>query len=253
MAIDTEAPRWTGWRPVRHFAYVDRAFSQVRSYLAAAPSRLLGDNLAADGERGGQLTDLHLQRAGVDVSRNVRVLLGDIEIAPRCIRIPLHWEDARRPGLFPVLAATLEIAPVASGPRPTTQLLLAGRYGPPLGRLGALADTVAGHRVVLESVERFLDGLTDRLERDLPKPAPVPEAAEAPHARSPGRLHRVVLPFEGLGDRAGGAMEIQQRLLAVEGVETVDVDPLVEMAVVGYDATVCGLSGLLTALHGEET
>lgn len=251
MALETEVPRWTGWRPVRHFAYVDRPFSQVRSYVAATPGRLFGHGPAAGG-RGGQLTDLHLQRAGLDVSRDVRVLRGDMEVTHRRVRIPLHWEDARRPGLFPVLAATLEIVPVASGRHQTTQLALLGRYEPPLGRLGALADTVAGHRVVLESVERFLEGLVERLERDLPESSPAPEDTGPPPARPSGRLRRVFLPLDGLGEVAGGAVGVEQRLRAQAGVEDVRVDPVAKLAVVEYDATTCGLSRLLMVLNGEE-
>ena len=257
MTAETEARRWTGWRTVNHFSYVERDFSQVRSYLCGrAARRLLGDS-AATGEPAGRLTDLHVHRAGVDLSRDVRVILGDMEVTADAVRVPLHWEDARRPGLFPVLAATLEIVPLASGRHRTTQLGLLGRYEPPFGRLGALADTVAGSRVVFESIERFLDNLVERLERDLPQPPPAPEEAGVSPARPPERLRRVFLPVDGLGDRAGGALEIQRRLQALAGVVAVQVDPLTKMAVVEYDATACGLTELLTELDevlndGEE-
>ena len=189
-----------------------------------------------------------MHRAGVDLSRDARVVLGDMEVAAHAVRIPLHWEDARRPGLFPVLTATLEIVPVASGRHRTTQLGLLGRYEPPFGRLGALADSLAGSRLVFESVERFLDNLVERLERDLPEPPLAPEDAGVSPARPPGRLRRVFLPVDGLGDRAGGALEIQRRLEARTGVVAVQVDPLTKMAVVEYDATACGLTQLLTEL-----
>src|SRR5207244_2431790 len=98
-------------REVRHFAYVDRDFGQVRSYLTAAPERLLPDHPPTHDGDGGLHTGLHLQRVGLDVSRDIRVVLGDLQTSARTVRVPLHWEDARRPGLFPVLDATLELIP----------------------------------------------------------------------------------------------------------------------------------------------
>src|SRR6266508_3126761 len=83
-------------REVRHFAYVDRDFGQVRSYLTAAPERLLPDHPPSRDPGGGLRTGLHLHRAGLDVSRDVRVVLGDLQMSARSVRAPLHWEDARR-------------------------------------------------------------------------------------------------------------------------------------------------------------
>ncbi|HET9769455.1 MAG TPA: hypothetical protein VFS16_01100 [Acidimicrobiia bacterium] len=59
-----------------------------------------------------------------------------------------------------------------AGSHAMTQLGLLGRYRPPFGRVGALADGIAGHGIVLDSVEQFLDEITDRLLDALPPAGP---------------------------------------------------------------------------------
>ena len=145
-------------RVVRHFAYVDRAFRDVRRHVADAPRRVLGTPTAP----------LHVQRGGVDIRRDVRITTGDMEVWPRGARLPLRWEAAGQPGMFPVLDAVLEFSPVRSGAHDMTQVSLFGHYQPPLGLVGDLADDLAGHRVVVESLEEFLAGLASRLEGEIP-------------------------------------------------------------------------------------
>ena len=54
----------------------------------------------------------------------------------------------------------------------STQVKLSGRYRPPLGRVGELADTLAGKQLAVESVQGFLDELVRRLEEALPAVPP---------------------------------------------------------------------------------
>jgi hypothetical protein len=106
------------------------------------------------------------------------MVMGDLQVGIHNARLPLRWEDAAHPELFPILDATFELAPVSAGRHPMTQLGLFGRYRPPFGRFGSLADTLAGQRIVLESLEGFLDELARRLERELPPgPAGPPESS----------------------------------------------------------------------------
>lgn len=159
-AID-EAPS-AGRRAFRNDAYVDRVFERVRSYVSASPESIIGDGAAG----------LHLRRAGLDLSREVEVTLGDLEMGSRFARISLHWADARLPSRFPVLDAVLEINPAVSDGRPTTQLVFTGSYRPPFGALGIAADRLVGRYLVLQSVDEFLGRLVRRLEREIP-PDPV--------------------------------------------------------------------------------
>ena len=93
--------------------------------------------------------------------------IGELQIGHRTAWQTIHWEDRRHPGLFPLLEATLEFIPVAVR-RPTTQVALRGRYPPPLGGLGGVADNIVGNRVARQSVHAFLDELADHLEAALP-------------------------------------------------------------------------------------
>jgi len=155
-AIDDARP--DAGHAFRAGTYVDREFERVRSYVSASPECLLGDGV----------TSVPVSWAGLELSRGVRVTGGDLAMGSRFARMPLRWADARRPGRFPVLDATLEINPAAAGGRRTTQLVLAGGYVTPFGRLGAAVDALFGRRLVLRSVNRFLARLAERLERDIP-------------------------------------------------------------------------------------
>jgi hypothetical protein len=142
------------WRTLHEFVEVDRPFRDVRRFLAAQPPWIAAGSAQA-------------RVAGLDLDRDVRMVVGDLQSGPHSARVPLHWEDSRHPALFPLLEATLEFAPVA-GRRPTTQIGFFGRYRPPLGSLGSLGDTLVGSHVVLESVVAFLDDLAQRLEQAVP-------------------------------------------------------------------------------------
>ncbi len=233
-----------GWRTIRHFAYVDRPFQAIRRALAAAPQRVLTET-----------TELRVRRAGFDVGRDVRMVIGDIAVGIHSARIPVQWEDAGRPGLFPILDATLEVAPVRAGRHAMTQLGLFGRYRPPFGRLGAFADQLAGHRIVVESVEGFLDQLVE----DLVATVPVQEPDEAA-AREEGagvvkrpRRRRIVLPVDALEHAPGGAAGLTLRLLGLPGVLDATVNPTTGLAVVDYDGGACRLADLLELLEAGGT
>jgi hypothetical protein len=238
------------WRTVRQFAYVDRAFRDVRRYLAADPARIIGRGQPDAGSvHDGALTELHVRRAGFDLVRDVRMVMGDLQVGIHNARLPLRWEDATRPQLFPLLDATFELVQVSAGRRPMTQLGLVGRYQPPLGRLGSLADTLAGHRIVLESVERFLDELAARLERDVA--ASPPDFTNSDSAPPRGR-RRVILPVDDLERRPGGAAGAQLLLEGISGVFEASVNPISELAVIDYDAQSCSAQRLQQALEGPQ-
>jgi hypothetical protein len=143
------------WRTLHEFAEVDRAFRDVRRHVARAPECIAATAASA-------------KVAGLDLDRDIRMVVGELQVSPHTARIPIHWEDRHHPALFPILEATLEFAP-ATGRRPITRIAFLGRYRPPLGALGSLGDSLAGGRVVLESVVAFLSDLVARLEEAIPR------------------------------------------------------------------------------------
>jgi hypothetical protein len=237
-----------GWRTIRHFAYVDRPFRDVRRAIAAAPQRILAGVPQAGGAAPEPTAELRVRRAGFDIGRDVRMVLGDIDVGIHSARLPLRWEDATRPALFPILDATVEVAPVNAGHRPMTQLGLLGSYRPPFGRFGALADNLAGHGIVVESVERFLDDLVDRVQAITAVPA-VPDdedpAGGDDGATAVATRRRIVMPVDGLDHRSGGAAGLMLQLLGVPGVLYATVNPVSRLAVVEYDGAACRVADLL--------
>jgi hypothetical protein len=248
---DEDAHRAHGWRTIRHFAYVDRDFRAVRRCLAADPESFLA---AAPGGPGGDTTakaELHVDRAGFDLTRHVRMTLGDLRVGVNSAHLPIRWEDATRPGLFPILDATLEVTAVKAGRRAMTQLGLFGRYRPPFGRLGALTDNLAGHRIVVESVDWFLDQLVERLHTTLPEPSPDEVSdADLVSPERPGR-RRIILGVGPLDRSPGGAAGLALRLQTAAGVLDASVNPRTGLAEIDYDNQVCSPGQLLQLLEDE--
>jgi hypothetical protein len=188
----------------------------------------------------------------MDLSRDVRMILGDVQVGVHDARVPIRWVDATHPGLFPMLDATLEVTPVAAGRHGMTQLGLLGRYQPPFGRLGALADGLAGHAIIVESVDRYLDDLVDRFHATLPVPVPGPEdegeagpgGPEVPGGR------RIILPVEGLDRVPGGAAGLALRLQGEPGVLNASVNPGSGLAVIDYEEA-CSVAGLVRLVETD--
>ena len=89
---------------------------------------------------------------GGSVSRSARVGFGPLMEEDGAVVLPVWWEDAEHPNLFPTFDGGLELQ--ADGPR--TALRLVGSYQPPLGLLGRFGDGLAGHRIVMASINTFL-------------------------------------------------------------------------------------------------
>ena len=89
------------------------------------------------------------------VSRLVEVRCRDLVRHGNSAVLALRWEAAGPGGgLFPVLDADITLTPTADS---TTALTLAGSYRPPLGKVGAVLDRVALHRVATATVRDFAE------------------------------------------------------------------------------------------------
>jgi hypothetical protein len=137
-------------------------FSAVVAALRADPAGVVSPAPERD-EEGAEATTLTLSATvawGVELSRTVRVHLGPLlEDDDGAVALPLWWEAAEHPSLFPTLDGGLEVRSVADG----TELCLLGSYRPPLGRAGAYADAVVGHRLALVCLKGFLADTAERL------------------------------------------------------------------------------------------
>lgn len=126
---------------------------------------------AGDGSFTMVLQDHEL---GVDVHKAVRVTLGEAITQENWLRIPIRWEADPGKHLFPTFDGGLEIESLSMN---RADLVITGRYRPPLGAAGALANPMLG-----PGARRVVATLTHRLARTLinavygDEPLPMPEA-----------------------------------------------------------------------------
>jgi hypothetical protein len=142
--------------------------------LGEEPHQIIGSRLpacAADQEGYARLGVAI--PGGRRIAREVRVGFGRLLEDDGAVALPVWWEDAMHPDLFPTFDGGLELRPVPTG----TELRLVGSYQPPLGAFGRFADGMVGHRVVAASLETFLATAAERLLAAVGSPSPVPGQA----------------------------------------------------------------------------
>jgi hypothetical protein len=143
------------------FAYVPLAAERVCTRILAQDAEWLVPLAAAamsDAEtlrlRVGPLSALPM------LGKTVVLQVGEPLTRDEVTVVPLTWRATATPGLFPVLSADLEIAPLDGA---LTQLTLRGRYEPPLGAIGRRLDRLLMHRIAEASVRAFLERLVTSL------------------------------------------------------------------------------------------
>ena len=114
------------------------------------------------------------------LSKAVRCEVGQALTRGDVTVVPLTWRATSTPGLFPVLSADLEVAPL--GPE-LTQLTIHGRYEPPLGAIGRRLDRLLMHRIAEATVQR------------VPRPAGLDAGRGAGHPSSVGQTRLLPLSF----------------------------------------------------------
>lgn len=160
-----------------------------------SPRDLIGRRLAAGSRWLGHLassaggdTETLLMRIGPApfghapgewISREVRVRIGRTTITAAGVSVPLRWEDARRPGLFPVLDGNLEVCSLGSA---RSRIVLYASYRPPFDSVGQVLDHALLHRVAESTVRSFLTRVATALEEFPEEAAPAASDAAAAQA-----------------------------------------------------------------------
>jgi hypothetical protein len=161
----------TKGRLVRSFDYVNQPYDRVHEAMLADPLGLFRDATRAAASRARSVAaELRVNIGGIDVATEIAISAGKIEETKRggpVTRIPLEWEAAKRPRLFPFMTAVLTIYPLTST---ETQLDFAGRYQPPLGPLGKALNAAVGHRIAEASIHRFVTDVAQHLRSILGTP-----------------------------------------------------------------------------------
>jgi hypothetical protein len=168
--------------------------------------------------------------------------------------LSVHCRAARHPGMFPLLEARFELASLPSGRRHLTQVGLVGRYRPPLGVLGDIADRLGGSGIAVESIRRFVEDVARRLEAVFTPPKSDEDERTPDVTREPGgpELKKILLMVERLATRPGGAVGAARRLAATPGVVRVDIDPDTTLAEVHYNPARCQARDLVAELEDDE-
>jgi hypothetical protein len=104
--------------------------------------------------------------AGV-LARRVRIRLGRVHERGSTTVVPIGWESAVHPSLFPVLSGDLEITPLGED---TCRIGLSASYLTPLGELGRRLDRAVLHHVAQSTVRSFLGRLASSLEPEKERP-----------------------------------------------------------------------------------
>ncbi len=143
------------------FAYVPVSAERVCDRILAGDGEWLTP-LAAAAMSEGDALRLRIGPVGglPMLGKTVRLHVGEPMRRDEVTVVPLTWRATAAPGLFPVMSADLEVAPLDGE---LTQLTLRGRYEPPLGAVGRRLDRLLMHRVAEASVRSFLGRLAEML------------------------------------------------------------------------------------------
>ncbi len=163
----TPAPDVEGRRPavfIQDFVDVDESEQLVSERLSSGQAWLARLANAAGDDTESQLVKLGPSSLGDLIAREVRVRLGPPTALEDGIVVPLRWEDARRPALFPVLDGNLQVASLGQG---RSRVVLYASYRPPFDGVGRALDQALFHRVAESTARSFLGKVAETL-RDWP-------------------------------------------------------------------------------------
>ena len=140
----------------------------AHSLLVTDPAAFVGASPPASDETGRRRIGIRLL-GDVKVQRKVKIGFGPvIEEDDGTLVLPVWWEAAEHPSLFPTFDGGLEVGESGHA----TELRLVGSCQPPLGRFGAFADDIAGYRVARATLEAFLEEVATRVADRHREPSP---------------------------------------------------------------------------------
>jgi len=140
-------------------------FADVRALLVqrALPVLDAPRRIGLDWLREGD-THLDVDLVGVHLLKDVCFQVADYVDVPGPLplgRVQLSWEPLDHADVYPTVTADLEIEPIDER---RTMISLLASYQPPLGRIGAVVDRVAMHRIAESALTRFFEGLLIELK-----------------------------------------------------------------------------------------
>ena len=157
-------------RAVQAYSYVNRPYDKVVEVLRLDAIGVFQRATAGAAERAESLAStMHVSLGPIEIATDVELHVRGIVEAPGPMGpttvLRLEWRATKSPEVFPTMAATLAIYPLAAN---ETQLDFTGHYSPPLGLMGAALDAIAGHRIAAGTVNRFVEEIAAGLSADVP-------------------------------------------------------------------------------------
>lgn len=156
---------------IRCYDYVNHPYERVRDVLAHDALAVFQSATKAAAERAESVAaELRVDLGGIGLQADIKIVVKNIEERGREAlsgpetRLHLEWEAATMPRLFPFMEGELAIYPLTST---ETQLDFSGVYEPPLGPLGKVMNSIAGHRIAEVSVHRFITDVASYLRHRL--------------------------------------------------------------------------------------
>jgi hypothetical protein len=148
--------------------------AQVKSILRIEPQRFLaftyGGETSGSGSTPVILSPSRSQR-WLRIPAQVEFWTPDAE--HRAATISVRWKATRFDRYFPVMEANLFVHASGDG---ESELLLEGRYRPPLGLFGLIGDRIIGRWIAAATVEHFIDAVAITIEREWNPAAAAPDA-----------------------------------------------------------------------------
>lgn len=142
------------------YRYVRGDVATLEESLRGGLMALLGDPSAQPDVDGSFLARLHADVAGLDAAKQVRVHAGVAGRRGARLWIPIAWEAEPGRRAFPRFDGAVELEPLSSN---RAQLTLTGRYRPPFGPFGAVADGGALRVLAQDSAEEVVERLCEGL------------------------------------------------------------------------------------------
>jgi hypothetical protein len=146
---------------VRFEATIPQPFDRVEQALLEGPKGWLPGLLEEAGAAATAELLLHSNLG--ELSREVSIRTGSPARLEGRVSIPIEWEAAANPELFPTLRGRLKAIRAS---RDATELELIATYAPPGGEAGLLVDGVLLHRVAESTLADFLARVAGVVERN---------------------------------------------------------------------------------------
>lgn len=103
------------------------------------------------------------------LAKTVEITTGPVRQHDDAMLVAFSWRASGPGSLFPALDADIEVSPIGPG---RSEVALRGRYEPPGGAPGKVADRLVMHRLADATIRAFLSQLALQLERANASQAP---------------------------------------------------------------------------------